>query len=454
MNMHLPEPSINLMSVLLLIGSAQGVFLALVLVGMKKGNRKANRFLALLLLIFSISLIEGFMSVTYYYLRYPYLIGIEWPLTFVFGPLAYFYIKSLTSPQWRLKPWTLFAHFIPTVLYYISLIPFYRLLPEVKARLWYLGSSEIRNRYHDLDLILFIAIIQISAYLILSLRLLMVHSRNIRQTFSSVENISLSWLRTLIIVFFCLLCVYIFFSVFSQYYGVYKEAEYLLYLMFVIFIYVMGYKGIKQPEIFAPVEKADKLPGDNAGKSPSLLDRDRAELGSGETAPLPQEHGQAGQGVEKPGPILNMPRTEAEKAPPEKYRKSTLNEEQSEKILTRLILLMGKEKPYLEMELTLPELSNRLSLSPNHLSQVINGELKKSFFDFVNEYRVEEAKKLLLSPEFRHFSILGVAMEAGFNSKNAFYSAFKKFTGMTPSKFREHGKIAGHPKEPVFPGPT
>ena len=104
---------------------------------------------------------------------------------------------------------------------------------------------------------------------------------------------------------------------------------------------------------------------------------------------------------------------------------------------------MEKEKPYLEMGLTLAVLAGKLFVSSNHLSQVINEKLNKSFFDFVNGYRVEEAKRLLVSPLSSRLSILGIGMEAGFSSKSAFYTSFKKLTGMTPSKFKVQGLDSG-----------
>jgi AraC-like DNA-binding protein len=72
---------------------------------------------------------------------------------------------------------------------------------------------------------------------------------------------------------------------------------------------------------------------------------------------------------------------------------------------------------------------------PNHLSQVINAELNKSFFDFINEYRIAEAKRRLLDGRFEHYSILAIALEVGFNNKASFNRVFKKHTRMTPSDF-------------------
>jgi hypothetical protein len=264
------KPPINLLSILVLFGAIQGIFFALVLARLRRGNRIANRFLAGILFIFSISLVDGFLSVTYSAVRFPYLLGIEWPMIFMYGPFVYFYVKTLTGPQWKIERWKLYTHFIPAVLMYIYLVPFFLADPELKVSAWLEENGHLKNYTPVVDPILFVAILQIAGYLVLSLHLLKFHSQNIQQNFSSIEKISLSWLRTLIIVFFCLLCMYTFFAIFSQFYGIYKESEYLLNLMIALSIYIMGYKGITQPEIFTPIDNAGSrleckiLPGDGA----------------------------------------------------------------------------------------------------------------------------------------------------------------------------------------------
>ena len=75
-------------------------------------------------------------------------------------------------------------------------------------------------------------------------------------------------------------------------------------------------------------------------------------------------------------------------------------------------------------------------MSTSHLSQTINELLGQSFSDFVNSYRIEEAKRKLVDPACKHLSVLGIAEEVGFNSKSSFNSVFKKHTAMTPSEFR------------------
>jgi AraC-like DNA-binding protein len=113
-----------------------------------------------------------------------------------------------------------------------------------------------------------------------------------------------------------------------------------------------------------------------------------------------------------------------------------LNEKKVKDILNRVLDYMKKEKPYLNSELTLNELAKRLGLSPRLLSIIINQKLNQNFFDFINRYRVEEAKKLLVNPDYQKYTILSIAFDAGFNSKSSFNLAFKRYENATPSQFR------------------
>jgi AraC-like DNA-binding protein len=90
----------------------------------------------------------------------------------------------------------------------------------------------------------------------------------------------------------------------------------------------------------------------------------------------------------------------------------------------------------------LSQLAQQLGTSANYLSQIINEQLKVNFYDFVNGYRVEEAKRLMCSTERQNTNILKIALDSGFNSKSAFYTAFKKATSITPTQYR---KTLQHP---------
>ncbi len=96
-----------------------------------------------------------------------------------------------------------------------------------------------------------------------------------------------------------------------------------------------------------------------------------------------------------------------------------------------------EDKNYLNSELTLDMVAENLGLSKSYLSRMINAELRSSYTDYINSLRVEEAKLNIQNPESEKFTLIAIGLEAGFNSKSAFNSAFKKFTGFTPSEFKK-----------------
>jgi YesN/AraC family two-component response regulator len=128
---------------------------------------------------------------------------------------------------------------------------------------------------------------------------------------------------------------------------------------------------------------------------------------------------------------------------PDKSRpqKPKLNEDRIGDIARRITALMEEEKMYQQTELTLQQLADKIQIPAYQVSQVLNDGMKKSFYDLVNGYRVENAKRLLIDPKNSNYTILSVGFEAGFNSKTTFNTVFKKFTGHTPTDFREKQKV-------------
>ena len=122
---------------------------------------------------------------------------------------------------------------------------------------------------------------------------------------------------------------------------------------------------------------------------------------------------------------------------PTRSERIGLRPDQIEKHVGRLLALMEQEKPYRASDLTIKTLAEKLGLPTAQVSALINERLADNFVDFVNRYRIEEAKRLLLDVSKRHYSVLAIAEEVGFNSKSAFNAAFRKYTGRTPSDFRK-----------------
>lgn len=103
----------------------------------------------------------------------------------------------------------------------------------------------------------------------------------------------------------------------------------------------------------------------------------------------------------------------------------------------KLLQLMQNQKLYHDAELNMDTLAEKTALSNGYLSRIINQKEGKNFYDFVNTYRISEVKKNLTNPNFSHYSILGIGLEAGFKSKSTFNAVFKKMTGMTPSAYKK-----------------
>jgi AraC-like DNA-binding protein len=122
---------------------------------------------------------------------------------------------------------------------------------------------------------------------------------------------------------------------------------------------------------------------------------------------------------------------------PARSERIGLRPDQIEKHVARLLALMEQEKPFRDGDLTVKTLAEKLGLPTAQLSALINERLAENFVDFVNRYRIEEAKRLLLDGSKRHYSVLAIGDEVGFNSKSAFNAAFRKYTGSTPSDFRK-----------------
>jgi len=120
-----------------------------------------------------------------------------------------------------------------------------------------------------------------------------------------------------------------------------------------------------------------------------------------------------------------------------RYKTSTLDPETANQCIKKLTYLLEYEKVYLDEDVSLNSLSKKLSVSYHLLSQIINEKLNKNFYDLINGYRIQEAKKQLSDPKNSRKGILTIAYDVGFNTKAAFNRVFKNYTGMTPSDYRK-----------------
>ena len=377
---------LKLIDTLLILGAAQGLFLALLL-ATKHNNSAANKILAVAMLAFSISILESLSYATGWYRTWPYLIGASKPLIFVFGPILYLYALAVIrgGHSFR-KIWLL--HFIPAGLVAVYFAPFYASDGTVKIAF----VENLMRNGPPLDLLIIenLQFVHGILYVVLTILLLGRHRVRLRNTHSNLERINLLWLRNLTIGIVAVWTLATALHVF-QITGIdIGDIELRLTPLAVsIVVYAIGYLGLRQPEIF--------------------------HRSSGAMAPIKEPK---------------------EARADQTYEKSGLTQTQAEAHLQQLLRVMEQKQLYKNSLLTLDDLANEMSISPHHLSQVINVQLGKNFYDFVNGYRVEEVKRRLRDPKSMHLTILAIALDAGFNTKSSFNAFFKKHTGLTPSQYR------------------
>jgi ligand-binding sensor domain-containing protein/AraC-like DNA-binding protein len=137
------------------------------------------------------------------------------------------------------------------------------------------------------------------------------------------------------------------------------------------------------------------------------------------------------------GAVLLVSHQRRQRRRRDKYRTIPIDPKRIEDIIAKLLHHMDEERIFLDPDLTLNKLSLRLRVHYNHLSRIINERFGLSYNDFINKYRIEEARKRLTSAEEKESMVLDIAYSTGFYSKSVFNAAFKKFTGMTPTEYRK-----------------
>lgn len=362
--------------IIIFLGAAQGIFLGFILFTLNRGNQEANRVLGLLMILISVNLLYIIIQEDGIYQQLPHLLLLNVPLLFLYGPLILLYVLYLTRPGFSLKPLHTIhlLPFIAAAVYFA--VTFYLHPGDEKISMFYARTQSITFEDYFWSLS---AIVYNLIYLILSVFALKKHKNRIQQVFSNTEKINLRWLQFLLLG---LIGLFVLNSVFDILYLAGVAGETGLTVMAVagtILIYVIGYRGLVQPEIFTFEEPAPR-----AGEETS----------------------------------------------------SGLAAEQIERLSSRIEQLMHQEKPYLDPSLTIKDLADQADIPDYKLSAVINDHFDKNFFEFVNRYRIEEAKQRLKDPGYENFTILAIANDVGFNSKSSFNTAFKRFTQMTPSQFR------------------
>ncbi|WP_119666270.1 helix-turn-helix domain-containing protein [Fibrisoma montanum] len=347
-------------------------------------NRVANRWMAVFLFILCLIFMDETLTILELNQELPGINDVLGVCILAVGPAYYLSVYAYTHPQPNGLRASL-LHFLPFLLF-LAIALVLMLLSEEQLNAL---KQQLRKTNTALigAVIIILNISQLIAYCFFSLHLINRHQRTIALFASSPDSVDLSWLKYLVYCVFFMVVVWVFILIFP------KIDPYTTVFYFAS-VYYVAYYALNQPDVF-PFSEADKTA--------------IAEVIEEVNSPLPAE---------------------------DEPRKALLTPAELQEAKARLIASMVVDKLYLDNELTLPKLAEVTQLSIHKLSFLLNSDLGLNFYQFVNGYRIEEAKRLLTDPKMGHLSIEGIAYEAGFNSKTVFNTSFRKATGQSPSGYR------------------
>ncbi|MFO7670252.1 MAG: helix-turn-helix domain-containing protein [Bacteroidales bacterium] len=367
------------MEAILYIGISQ-TLVAGILIALKKPRMMANQILAAWLLLICAEMVIVLFNESLLDL---YTIRI---LPYTYGPLLLLYARFMTSEKPSFNPRYLW-HFSPFFLFLIASLVFID-EPVMNGTHGFL----VRDRFISFRIVYAITFfVSISAYSVATFIEIRGHQRRLKEMVSySSGKITLQWLKGLSITFYTGYVVMFIFGGVDIMVGFMPFDPYeTSFIGLTILTFLFTIFGFQQPSIFEEVVKVH---------DPKII-HDSQELEQ------------------------------------KKYARSGLKKKDIARYIKMLEDHMEKEKPYKDRELTIFDLSEQLKIPRHFLSEVINEHLGKNFYTLINEYRIEEVKKRIIDPSYKHLTILAIAFDAGFNSKSSFNTIFKQRTGQTPSEY-------------------
>jgi AraC-like DNA-binding protein len=369
----------KLLDVIVLIGICQGVFLSLTIQRISNNNKKANAILSILIIISTLMLV-GRVLMLRFFSEWVFLWAIVFDVViYLFGPLFYLYTKRL-----------LFKENAPIVLNKLHFLPAFTFLLVACCYLLYYTPAEYFQAYRRgelflmFDLVLITGMVSNFYYLVRSFGLLRKFRHTEKDTFSFNQG-PIRFITFFLIAIGAIMVAWLLgylntklFDSFLTYIG--YDA---IWIAIPVFIYIIGYFSLKQPELFRIASQKDEIP-----------------------------------------------------------KKSRLAKEEVYQLQEKLDSLMINERVYLQSNLTLAEVSEKIETSTNNLSWLLNNTYETTFYDFINGYRVKEFVIKVSNEEHLLHTILALSMDVGFNSKSTFNKAFKSEMNETPSDFIKKHRAA------------
>lgn len=461
----------NIHDLVLVLVVFESIAFSLLLLAVREGRVLSCRLLSLFLLAIGA---ESLDTVLYwcaplkasYLADQTYLFLLMKSAPFLQGPLLYFYTRTVLYGEVGVKRWWL--HFVPFAAFPLYLLVMHFELGTdgveqgvFQYGIWVDSFSFSWINYAPSALVLF--------YTLASIKAINDYVEGLKQTYSNVDKIDRNWLKLLIYGFLFTWCwnfVNIIFaslhltsvSAFFGLSGNYYDLIFVKALAFYNLLYSRMALG-KRPQDWADTTNDDGAVSDAEIKKPSISVKD-LEVSSAVASPTsassanehPTGHVEPTNvvmdnarradevGDTKPNADRSDHSSEDAESTDQDFSRQDDLDEIPKALSDKLVRLMEEDEIYLNPELTVDQLARAARLPSRQTSNIINRKFNMNFFEFVNHYRVEHAKRLLANnPEY---SVIEISEMSGFNSKSAFNRFFKKVTGVTPTEHRKNSQMA------------
>jgi AraC-like DNA-binding protein len=387
---------LNLYAVVLLFAFVQGVFYSILFIRRGVSEERVSDFwmagLVFSLCIFNLGWMLGFMGIHLLGEQlwfFPQRVGL------LFGPVVYYYLRTQINAEYQFTRRD-FRHFIPYSIYFIYHLSIF-LTGKSSVDGW---VTHIHGRFHIGDIESIVEVVSSCVYFFLSLRLYKRYQKWLPKERSDVEGIKFDWYKR----FLWAVAIGIFSALLFYILGAYIQLSFqeiwIQRAIVGVIICYIAFAGYDQLQ-------------------PRYLVFNDQQSTTNESAILP---------------LIKIATSDQQPTTNELAVSSNtkIEKEELEKWKIRIDEAMTKEQLFLNPELTLSELSERLKSHNSLVSYIINTAFEKNFNDFVNAYRVESFRGKINDPKLKHLTLLAIAFDCGFNSKSTFNRAIKKETGGTP----------------------
>ena len=374
--------NINLLKILFSVLCFQFLFVSLFLVQNKKGKALSNKLLATVFFMVSIVVLDLYLMVFEVKIGAPQLLFIDDTFMFAYGPLLYLFTQSVVFKNYRLQKKSI-VHFIPFLIAVcvVIAIVFFVDTKAISQSVDQFNNQQIPIYFRFGELLM---LLHVFYYLFKSkqeIKKVIGKAKNLVSTFNQ-ENFKL--LKFILNCFIILFSLSLLHSI-LPFVG-FKNGLLITLLLIILFMFYFINSILL------------KMLNQSSNESGAITQIDFKEK--------------------------------------EKYAGSSLSQSDLQVYMNSLGNYMQEKRPFLDSELTIADLSDELNIPSKTVSQVINEGYSCSFFDFINGYRVEEAKSLFKDQTDKKLTIQEVMYDSGFNSKSSFNTAFKKFTKLTPTQFK------------------